>query len=313
MNKYLNLPPDRTGGNTGKTQYDIVPRLIIGAILTSSSKKFTEAEMADFQKTLQDGTLASGADRIYPIFRFKEIADGSSDVTKNTAGYGPIEIVRDGKYDWTFTFNSTTGLYANSQLRSLNGGHYRAIFIDDNGQFGNMIGTQDSDGNFMGADLEFFYSKNWKSNEGSKPAVFSCEFGHANSKDLNENIAVFTPSFDLEDTVKGLLNLQLTKIVVAAGKATIGVQTEGDKVDLYPSYSIQLAVASIWKVINITTGATVVPTTVATNATAKGWDISLAAGTYSIGLVSPADLSTANVGGSPDSGYESIPITVIIP
>jgi hypothetical protein len=310
MNKYVNLPIAVVGGgNTGNSSYAVVPRLIVGAILTSKNKKFTEADMLDFQKTLQDACLASGQDRIYPMFRFKEIADGSGDVTKNTSGYGVNEIVREGKYDWTFTFSQSTGLYNLQQLRMLNGGQYRAFFIDDNG---NIIGTQDDAGNFMGAALEYFYAKPWKVNEGTKPAVVAAEFAHSNMKDLNDNVAIYTPTFDVEDTVKGLLNLQLHSILVAAGKVTIGIRTEGDKVDVYPQYSTELAVVTLWKVLNVTTGLSVVPTTVAVNSAKSGWDVSLPAGTYQIGLASPAALSTALVGGAPENGYEGIPVTVTI-
>lgn len=308
MNKYLNVPVQSPGGNTGNPQYVIVPRMFLGAILTSKTKKYSPTQMLDFQKTLQADTLASGLDRIYPIFRFKELADGSQAVTKNTSGYGVQDIVRDGKNDWTFTFNSSTGVYNQTQLRQLNGGSYRAFFIDDNG---NMFGTQDADGNFMGAELEFFHMMPWKTNEGTKPTVFAAEFAHANPKDLNENIGVYTPGFDIENTVLGLLNLQLSVLKTVTGVITVGVVTEGDQINLYPTYATQLAVATVWKVLNVTTGLPVVPTTVATNTTLGGWDISLVAGTYQISLVSPSALATAMIGGAPDNGYEAIPINVI--
>jgi len=191
----------------------------------------------------------------------------------------------------------------------LNGGQYRAFFIDDNGV---MIGTTDDAGNFMGASLEYFYAKPWKVNEGTKPAVISAEFAHSNMKDLNDNIAIYTPSFEVEDTIKGLLNLQLHSILVAAGKVTVGIRTEGDKVDVYPLYSTELAVVTLWKVTNVATGLAVVPTTVAINAAKSGWDVTLPVGTYQIGLASPEALSVATIGGAPENGYEGVPITVTI-
>jgi len=309
-NKYLNIPGSFIGtGNTGATEYTIIPRLIVGAILTSKTKKYSEADMATFLTKLQNDTLAVGTARIRPIFRFKELSDGSSDLTIATSGYGDNQPVRDGKYKWTFTMSAATGLYNNQQLRKLNGGSYRAFFIDDNGL---ILGTYDEDGNFMGAELEYFYAKLWKANDGSKPAAFMTEFAMANADELNENIAVYTPSFSVEQSVKGLLSLELTKILTATGKATIGIRTEGDKIDMYPLYSTELAVVALWKVINVATGAAVVPTTVATNAGASGWDVSLAAGTYQIGLASPDALSTGNVGGAPESGYEGLPIIITI-
>lgn len=305
MNTYLNAPVTNPGGNTGNPQTVIVPRMFLGAILTSKTKKYSQTQMANFQQTLQKDTLASGFDRIYPIFRFKELSDGSQSATKNTSGYGAQEIVRDGKCDWTFTFNSSTGIYNQTQLRQLNSRAYRAFFIDDNG---NMFGTQDGNGNFMGAELEFFHTMPFKTNEGTKPTVFSAEFAHANPKDLNENVGVYIPGFNIENTVLGLLNLQLKVLKSVTGITTIGIVTEGDQIDLFPVYGTQLAAATLWSIKNITTGLAVAPTLVAANTTLSGWDVSLPAGTYQIGLVTPDKLALALVGGAPGNGYESIPI-----
>lgn len=309
INKYLNIPQTQSGGNTGNPDYVIRPGLIKGAILTSKKKKYSQAEMSDFLTTLQADTLKTGSDRIYPIFEFKELSDKSTEAQKNTSGYGFSETTREGKNDWIFTMGANFGLYNNKQLRKLNGGSYRAFFIADN----LIIGTQDSEGNFMGAELEEFRTAIWKANEGTKGSIFTCEFAVNDASELNDSVAVYTPSFDVKDSVLGCLNLELKSLSLASGKATIGIVTEGDQVNLYSAFSTKFADAAMWSVLNVTTGLIVAPTAVATNAAAQGWDLSLSAGTYQIGLVSPTALAAAEIGGAPDNGYEGIPIKVIVP
>jgi hypothetical protein len=308
-NKYLNIPIIESGGNTGNPDYVFRPGLIKGAILTSKSKKFTPAEMATFLEILQDATLASGKDRIYPIFEFKEIADKSTEATKNTSGYGFNEIVREGKVDWVFTMGATFGVYNSKQLRKLNSGSWRAIFVDENN---NLIFTHDEDGNVMGADLEYFHQHIWKVNEGTKPSVFTAEFALNEAKELNDNVAIYKPDFDVKDSIKGLINLELKIVSQAAGKVTLQVVTECDQVNLYDELSTELAVATLWKPINVATGLPVAPTTVAKAAASLGFEVTIPVGTYKISLGTPSALSTAGIGGAPDSGFECLPLVVTI-
>jgi len=194
-------------------------------------------------------------------------------------------------------------------LRKLNIGQYRAYFVDENN---NMIGTYDSEGNFMGVELEFFYASIWKVNEGTKPAVFTAEFAVNDAKELNDKVAVYKPDFDVKDSVLGILNLELVNVAQAAGKVTVQVVTEGDQVNLYDDYSAELAVVGMWLAINVATGLPVAATTVAVNAAKKAFDVTLPAGTYKLSLVSAEQLADTQIGGAPSSGYESLPIIVTI-
>lgn len=306
----INTPTCSTGGgNTGIPACQLSPEKIIGAILVDNSFSLSQAEADELIETLQTKTLLTGRDRVYPVFRFDEIADNSEEEVMASLGYGSKQVVRDGKYDWTFRMLNS-GLCLQAKLRKFNKRKMKVLFVDSD----NIIfGTRNPSGDITGFSLDFFYAKPFKIADGSNPSIFQVRFALSKPQEFNDNVVYMNPGVDVEEAVKGIIDLELYEIAKVAGKATIGVRTHCDKVNIYDSFATALAVATLWSVTKA--GATVTITTVSANDTTKGWDISFTGtGEHVINLVSAAYLAAASVGGAPDNGYESTGgITVIMP
>lgn len=287
------------GANTGIPGCDFAPDKFVGAILIDKSTIIEDADIPDIISKLQELTLATGRDRIHPIFRFEEIADNSEEETVSTLGYGSKQVVKEGKYDWTFRIVKG-GLCLNNKLRAFNKASKKVLFIDSN----NVIyGTRVESG-FTGFTMDFFYAKPFKANDASNAAIFNVRFALAKPEEFNEKVAFVKADQDIEEAVKGLIDLELVQLAVASGKVTVGIRTACDKVNIYEAFGDVLAAGELWKVSK--NGAPVTITSVAKNDTAGGWDVSFTGtGEHVITLAAPSVLAAANVGGYPENGYEA--------
>lgn len=296
------------GGNTGVPDCTFAPEKIIGAILIDRNKIFSQADIENLIVKLQEATLETGQNRILPIFRFEEIADNSEEETISTLGYGSKQVVKEGKYDWTFRLLKG-GMCLQKNLRTYNGTNKKVLFIDAN----NVIyGTQIGEGGFTGFSLDFFYAKPFKANDASNAAIFQVRFALSKPAEFNDRVAFIKMEVDVEDNLRGIIDLELTLKAKEPGKASVSVQTQCDKIDLYDAFSESLASGSLWKVSK--NGIPVTINTVAKNDALKAWDISFT-GTdaHQITLETPKVLAAANIGGAPENGYEAGTLSVIMP
>lgn len=296
--------------NTGLPSCPAAPDKFVGAILIDKSTVFTDAEIATpaaLITKLQTLTLTAGKTRAYPIFRFEEITDNSEEETIATLGYGSKQVVKDGKYDWSFRVTKG-GLCYQKKLRKFNGVEKKALFIDDNGVIYGTIGAN----GFTGFSLDFFFAKPFKVADGSNAAIFNVRFALSKPKEFNDTVGFIKTGLDVEESVKGILDLELFLIDNEAGEATIGVRTECDKVNLYDLYADDLADTALWSVTKA--GETVAIATVAKVAASEGWKLTFVGdGSHVVTLASAADLATAGIGGTPGNGYEGSLLTVVQP
>src|SRR5678810_1267689 len=127
--------------NTGICDCFLDPKLIIGAILVPKDKVFTAEELADanIQETMEALVEETAKNRILPIQGFVAITDNSEEPVEQTFGYGTIEPVRDGNYNWIFGFRKG-GVNLSNSLRSYNGltNKYAVIFIENQNH---LLGT----------------------------------------------------------------------------------------------------------------------------------------------------------------------------
>jgi hypothetical protein len=188
----------------------------------------------------------------------------------------------------------------NNKLRAFNKASKKVLFVDSN----NVIYGTKVEGGITGFTMDFFYAKPFKANDASNAAIFNIRFALAKPEEFNEKVAFVKADQDVEESVKGLIDLELVQLAVAAGKVTVGIRTACDKVDIYEALGDALAAGELWKVTK--DGAPVAVTSVATNDDAGGWDVSfVGTGEHVITLVSASELATANVGGYPENGYEA--------
>lgn len=294
------------GSNTGVPGCTFAPDKIVGAILTDKSYVILDADIPDIIAKLQIAVLAAGKDRAYPIFRFEEIADNSEDETISTLGYGSKQVTKDGTYDWSFRM--TNGLCFHNHLRGFNMADKKVFFIDSNNY---IYGTKVATG-MQGFSMDFFYAKPFKIADGSNATQFVARFAMGKPSEFNEYVAFVKSDVDVENNVKGVIDVELYQKAVVAGKATVGIRTACDKVDLYDTFDDEFADATVWGCTKA--GAAVVITGVVKNAASKGWDVSfVGVGDHVLSLVGAAALAAKNIGGAPDNGYEGNTLAVTMP
>jgi hypothetical protein len=287
-----------------------------GAIRVPKGKVFTQAELDALRTTLEAMRLApSKSNRIFPLHGFQAVTDNSEETVFQTLGYGKQVPIRDGNYRWTFQYVDG-GMCLHIALRSMNfQGSSEWLFYDDKWQ---IIGTKKtaSDGNpgLAGVPLTFHVPK-WKLNDGANVTAYTVYFD-IDSKYLNDSLGFVIADFNPEE-ITGLQNIALKQTgASAAGVFKIQALTGCDYANLYDLYSTQLAAAGLWVVTNATTGNAITITSVAADANAKAFTITLSAadpdypgtsaGLVNVSLADPTVLDAADV-----SGFESNTIQVL--
>jgi hypothetical protein len=321
MSDILNKPlcESSGAGNTGVSDCNLDIKLITGIILANPNKVYTAANrttLAVFLAKLQADCLVVGDERIYPLFRFSELTDGSEEAKYNTTGYGDEEFASEGAYKWNFKVaKGATCLQAN--LRQFNDAGWKCFLVD---KANTIIGTTNSDGNFVPVTCNFHADK-WKAPDGSKSTDYRVRLTLPRPEEINDKgkLAYIacggdqTNAFDFERDVKGNLDLQLVEVELDFGVATVKVVENCSKTNLYTDYVTELASAAMWTVTN-SSGATVVIVTVVADSVNEAFDITfVGTGIHYINLASPTVLAAAGVGGSPENGYEGIELEVTMP
>ncbi len=319
MNQLSTMVSTNVFGNTGVQTTYFDPKEIIGAILVPKNWKVDSTYLgalgASLKTNLQADTRKAVGSRIFPIFSFGGITDGSTESKYQTFGYGAERKSIDGKYTWTFDLLQG-GVSLVKALRKFNNSDYDVLFVtSDNYLIGTKTGTT---GEMKGVSCDIFDVMPWKPSDGSNANVYKVKFslGLAATSELNENVEYIKTDFDLSTEVKGLINVSLsdngtqstTHIFVAA-------KTNENDVNLYDLYPSALAAAGCW-IIKDNTGAVITPSNVAQVSGTKGWDFTGSYGTgtdVTVQLADPATLSTALVGKEPSNGLESEVLTISIP
>ena len=300
------------GANTALPSYSLQMGLVVGAILVDPSFALAEADLADAATAiakLQEAVLETGKNKIWPIFRFVEVTDNSEDPTTAKLGYGSEYTVKDGKYHWRLR-HIVGGLFLHGHLRNFNKTNFAVLIADDNNH---LWGTKTTDGKGMrGLTLEEFYAYPMKIADGTNAAKFEIKLALSKPAELNEDVAFINLNTDIEEAVKGNIDIELVQSAVVAGKATVKLLTKFEKIDLYDTFADEFASGTLWTCSKA--GVSVVISGVVKNATAKGWDVSFTGtGVHVIGLTTAKLLAAANIGGAPDNGYEGNTLTVTMP
>lgn len=300
-----------TAANTGLPDCPFTPDKFVGAILIDKSYVFADADVLTataFLTKLQELVLTTGKNRAYPIFRFEEITDNSEEETVVTLGYGGKQVVKDGKYDWTFRLTKG-GLCFQKKLRAFNKVDKKVLFIDDSG---NIYGTVNSSG-FTGFSMDFFFAKPFKASDGSNAAMFNARFALSKPKEFNDDVAFIKTDLDVEESVKGILDVELTEEASIVGYSTISVKTACDKVSIYDLFADDLADPDMW-VVKTSAGVEVTVSAVTKVAVSEAWKLAFTGtGAHTIQLAEPSVLATAGIGGGTGNGFESDVITVTMP
>lgn len=293
-------------GNTGVADCSLIPVNILGAFLTPRNFVITEADAENLKEALEEAArLDNPRSRIYPIHGFEAATDNTEEDTVTTLGYGGRRKVRDGKYDWLFSY-SIGGICLHNELRKFAKSKWGVLFYDAQG----VLYGRNSGGNMAAIPLEYFDAPKWNLNDGATETSFGAQFVF-DPKYLNEQISFVKVDFDFQD-ITGLQTVNLsvvgtptTTVISVTATAVCGGES------LYDVYSAELAAGTLWNVSDAATGASLVIDSVVANDVTKSWVLTLdeaRTGPVVVSTKSLSDLETAGI-----VGFEFKPVTVPAP
>lgn len=271
-------------GNVKPSAIYLDVKNIVGVILAPKGYQLSNTALASQASVIAalqaDINNASKASRLYPIFGFEQIQDGSEDITVQTTSIGSRHVVREGYNDWKFEF-FTGGLSLLTNLRKFNkqSTAHDFFFMDAGGR---IIGMQakDASGNVImqaiPSDGGFFWAHPFKMNDGSKLTQYMMQFVFA-PRYINElaNYVELT-DYDLPTTLIGLEDVNLSGIADTTSGSYDIVPKTPTGIYLAANYQTALLQNGAWSAINVNgipAPGTITPTPSTTGGT-------LAAGTY---------------------------------
>lgn len=225
----------QAAGNTGVGSCFVDIQKIVGAFLTP---KGWEVDITDLQANLIAATHASSkALRIFPIYDFKTITDGTEKPVIQSFPDGSKAFVRDGFNDWMYQF-VRGGASLTKELRKFNKYAYDFMFIDADGKLLGIKGSTTTKLRAFPSDGGYFLAQPWKQNDGSKVTEYACQFVF-NSKYTADLVDfVLDTSFDILSTIRGLQNVIVTGVaeIVPVGAVSafevLGIGSNADSIDV---------------------------------------------------------------------------------
>lgn len=295
------------GANTGKPTCDVALGSIKYILLTQG-KEFTEAELTN-ATTLKAAITAAmkevrgTSDKVYLFPYVNESEDNSGDAVTGSLADGFEKTLLDAvpKY---ITRSGAVGYAQNQAMCAFNGFSGKMYIIDSNNRFAYRIKTDNGSKGFAVGDV---YTNPPKFGNTAAINTVQTRVTFASADELKlPAIGLVQLDFNITD----LVNIEDVAMVEKAAQATnvftIGGKTVYGSADIYDAYDDALNATARWVVTNLTTNAAMTLTSVAKDATNKGWDITvdsteytaLASGTrISINIADPATLSAAGVDG----------------
>jgi hypothetical protein len=312
--------------NTGIASKYLNPSKIVGGFVTPAGFTLSAVQLATpaaCLAALQAACLADNpANRIFPIFNFIGMTDGSEATVVQKHPYGDEDTVREGLYNWKFQFRKG-GLSLLNRMRRLNTTPDTIgwLWLDDNNI---LYGTSGLDATgaagIMAIPQGDYHADPFKVNDGSKIAEYMIKSVFYPAY-INDYVAyIDMQGLDVPTSVYGLQDLVIQAtpgVIPASGSFSVQVFSMEPRVNLYSAYSVLLAAANLWKAANHSTGAVITITavtadpvnqafTVACTITAPPYPVT---GNVDINLVGPTELATALIDGFESATPVSIPKT----
>jgi predicted regulator of amino acid metabolism with ACT domain len=256
----------------------------------------------------------TNSDKIFPFPSAQEIADKSEANTEGSLGLGFKTILREGLP--SYEIKVFAGMVQLKALRKMNNKTIRIFEYDKNR---NLWGTK-SGSSFKGFQAKIFVT-------GGKIAtgtnveedVVTVTVSILDASEYLDN-AYFMPIDGNISDIAGLMDIDLVELAAHTSNAyKIGARVPtsqiGRFINMYDDFHDTLAIAANWKATVKATGANLAITTVAKDATLKGWTVTFDSTAFTalpsgaqiiVEFVAPETLDAADV-----VGVESIPLTVV--
>ena len=306
MTAILNNPGCASfGGNTGIGNCDFNLKDIQGIIVVDKAFTLLAATLVDvptLEAALKVSVNAAGTLRIFPITGFDDPEVKSTEIGRSESAFGRSSLTRRGKYNLVSRLAQGGQCFFN-ELRKFNGDNSKRVYLWTSDNY--LVGTKSGTADMKGASVDFIHTHDSTLPDGKDISKTMLEIQFSDNRELNEDIAYVKMSDSMNDIVKGVINVEVSKLSQGAATATMQVFTKCDKTNLYDSFSALLASAAAWNITKA--GVAVVPVSVAAVPATKSWIITLTAptGAHVIDLVNCAALDALGVGGDPDNGFES--------
>lgn len=295
------------GANTGKPSCDVALGSIKYLLLTQG-KEFTSSDLTD-ATTAKAAILAAmkevrgTSNKVYLFPYVNESEDGTGDPVRGTLADGFEKTLLDPIPKYTIRGGSV-GYAQNQAMCAFNGFSGKAFIIDSNNRLAYRITSSDGGKGFGVGDV---YTNAPKfANTATINTVQTRISFSSNDEFKLPAIGLVQLDFNIAD----LINIEDVQIVEKAAQAsnvfTLGGKSVYSGSDIYTAYKTALNATARWVVKNAATGATIALTSVATDDTNAGWDITvdstaysaLASGTkISFNIADPTTLYAAGVEG----------------
>lgn len=301
-----------TGANTGIGNCRISPKHIKGFVILPKSKILTDEECKRMETTLKElFVLASPTARAYPFIGFDNFNDASKDAAFESKGYGNEVPLDNGKYIWEF--QHSMGIELHKSLSAFNyAKNYSVIFIDNDGVYWGTKKLSSGVIGFAGIDLDYFYASPLKLATGAASTIYTVRFALTDTKSINADVAYVKSTYSNVSELKGIQNLFIKQVSVAANKVTVQIYTI-DGINVYDTLGTALqATVDLWLITKA--NAPVTTTSVTLVPSSKSFDIvATGTGVHELKLAAPSVLATASVGGDPGDYYESDTLKFTLP
>lgn len=292
--------------NTGAIDCDVAPGIPLKMLIYNGSKVITSiSSSANFQTFLETNSKLSksNAEKIFVFPIVQDVADATEANTTGTLNQGFTTVLREGKPAYTFKVFAGQSLVP--QLRKFNNTSVKVLIMDTN----NRVWGVKSGANFIGAQAKIFVGGlKFATGEAVEEGVATISLSYLSATELNNDAAYgeITTSAD----IIGLIDLILTETAAKAAnvyKIGVNIATSeiGGFINLYDTYSTQLASAALWEAFTGATYSTPLTiTSVAADAVNSGWTVTFDATEFTalpalanikLQLKSPPTLDAADV------------------
>ena len=281
MPTYTNIISCNTANsNTGIPQCSFDFGTIEKFMLIPKGTKFTQTHVQTLFSVLNGSSVAGSAQyspesgRGYPIGKFINIEDKSTETTTTSTGYGSMILGKKGKFHFEWEYKNG-GMNYDIMLTTFEGAQdtYDVLLFDKtaNAVIGTTPDANASSYVLQGLSLDLIICPLPKlSADGVTTHKIALIFSDAN--ELMQSMAYYVlPTSQKVNNIVGLRNLELnihTSFTGTTGK--IRITTDGGAVDLYDTYGSTLAgLNANWAVVNNNTGATLTITSITATAATK--------------------------------------------
>lgn len=301
------------GNNTGAIDCDVKRGLPKGIVLGSAA--FTSSDYAT-PASLQTSFIAKlklatgNASKLYSFPEIQGVSDKTDANKEGSLGYGLKFILLKGKP--AYEFDMVPGTAQEQEMLKWHNKDVPVFVFDDASQ---IWGKLDTSNNFVGAKCKISVTaKGFE--DAQNPKATKVVISYINTDDFEKNGACAQTTFGIGDLVN-LVDAILSEISAHTTNvfhitADILTTIVGKKLKVFDYFAAAMAAVGNWSVIVDATGVVHTITSVAQNASGKGWDLTLDNTQYTalaalaklrFSFADPTTLDTAGVTGVETPNY----------